>query len=79
MTRILSLVALDESVPTGVRETGVSKDHEQLFICPLCNGTQLIVKWKRAKLSEHPEVEELPTTELCPMCDGSGNLLGPSD
>ena len=57
----------------------MGRDQRRLYICPLCNGAQVIVKWKRAKLSEHPEVEELPTTELCPMCDGSGNLLGPSD
>jgi len=57
----------------------VSKDQRRLYICPQCNGAQVIVKWKRAELGDHPETYELPTTEICLMCDGSGQILGPSD
>lgn len=56
----------------------MSKDQRCLYICPHCNGAQVIVKWKRAKLDQHPEVDELPTTQICPMCDGSGHILEPS-
>jgi DnaJ-class molecular chaperone len=56
----------------------VGKDQRRLYTCPQCGGTQVIVKWKRADVDEHPEVQEVQTTELCPTCDGSGHVLGPS-
>lgn len=71
--------ALGESVLAGLGEGDVSKDQRRLYICPHCDGTQVIVKWKRAELTDNPENHDLPTTELCPMCDGSGHVLGPSD
>jgi hypothetical protein len=57
----------------------VSKDQRRLYICPQCDGAQVITKWKRAELDEDPGMRELPTTEICLMCDGSGQILGPSD
>jgi hypothetical protein len=54
---------------------GVGKDDRRLYICPECNGSQVVVKWKRADVGEE---QEIATTELCPTCDGSGQILGPS-
>lgn len=53
----------------------MGKDDRRLYICPQCNGSQVVVKWKRADLDEE---QEIATTELCPTCDGSGQILGPS-
>ncbi|MEO7194445.1 MAG: hypothetical protein ABIZ05_06425 [Pseudonocardiaceae bacterium] len=56
---------------------GGSKDERRLYVCPQCNGAQVVTKWEQADLTDHPEVEEIQTTELCPTCDGSGQILGP--
>jgi DnaJ-class molecular chaperone len=56
----------------------VGKDDRRLYTCPQCDGAQVITKWKRADLTDDPEVQEIQTTELCPTCDGSGQILGPS-
>ncbi len=56
----------------------MGKDQRRRYICPQCNGTQVIMKWKRATLDGHPEVQEIQTMENCPTCDGSGQLLGPA-
>jgi len=53
----------------------VGKDDRRLYICPECDGSQVVVKWKRADVGEE---QEIATTELCPTCDGSGQILGPS-
>lgn len=56
--------------------SGVSKEQRRLYICPQCNGARVIPKWQQANLTDHPEVAEIQTTELCPTCDGSGQILG---
>lgn len=53
----------------------MGKDQRRLYICPQCNGAQVIVVWKRADVDDR---QELPMTESCPTCDGSGQILGPS-
>lgn len=53
----------------------MGKDERRLYTCPQCNGSQVVVKWKRADVGDEQEVA---TTELCPTCDGSGQILGPS-
>lgn len=55
----------------------MGKDDRRLYICPQCGGTQVIIRWDQANLTEQPGVEEIPTTQLCPTCDGSGHILGP--
>jgi DnaJ-class molecular chaperone len=66
---------------TGIRSlgrwsgAGVGKDDRRLYTCPECGGSQVVVKWKRADVGEE---QEIATTELCPTCDGSGQILGPS-
>jgi DnaJ-class molecular chaperone len=52
----------------------VGKEQRRLYTCPQCGGSQVIVKWKRADLGEQQEAQ---TTETCPTCDGSGQILGP--
>jgi DnaJ-class molecular chaperone len=54
----------------------VGKEQRRLYVCPQCNGAQMIIEWKRAQLSDHPEVEEVQATEICPACDGAGQILG---
>jgi DnaJ-class molecular chaperone len=54
---------------------GVGKDDRRLYTCPQCHGSQVIVKWKRAEVDEE---QQRATTELCPTCDGSRQILGPS-
>lgn len=56
----------------------MGKDQRRLSICPQCYGAQMIIKWKRANLRDHPEVQEIQTAENCPICDGSGQILGPT-
>ena len=56
----------------------MGKDQRRLYTGPQCGGTQVIVKWKHADLDEYSEVQEVQTMELCPTCDGSGHILGPS-
>ncbi len=56
----------------------MGKDQRRLSICPQCNGAQVIMKWKRANLDGHPEIQEIQTRENCPTCDGSGQILGPA-
>jgi hypothetical protein len=50
----------------------VDKDQRSLYVCPQCNGAQVVMKWKRAQLDDHPEVPEIQTLEDCPTCDGLG-------
>ena len=61
--------------PALAEGSGVGKDERRLYTCPQCNGSQVVVKWKRAEVDEE---QEIATTELCPTCDGSGQILGPS-
>jgi hypothetical protein len=56
----------------------MGNDRRRLHICPHCNGAQVIMEWKRTSLQGHPEVQEIPTAENCPTCDGSGQILGPT-
>ncbi len=56
----------------------MGKDQRRLYVCPHCNGTRVIMKWKRSRLHGHPEVQEIQTKENCPTCDGSGQILGPT-
>jgi ssDNA-binding Zn-finger/Zn-ribbon topoisomerase 1 len=56
----------------------MGKDQRRLAICPQCNGAQVIIKWKRANLNDHPGVQEIQTAENCPICDGPGQILGPT-
>jgi hypothetical protein len=60
---------------SGGAGADVGKDDRRLYICPECNGSQMVVRWKRADVGEE---QEIATTELCPTCDGSGQILGPS-
>lgn len=57
--------------------SGVGKDQRRVYTCPQCNGAQVITTWKRADLDGDPETQEIQTTEDCPTCDGSGQILGP--
>jgi DnaJ-class molecular chaperone len=54
----------------------MGKEQRQLHTCPTCSGARVITTWKRAQLDNHPEVQEILTTEDCPICDGSGQILG---
>ncbi|MGH3916611.1 MAG: hypothetical protein ACRDTC_24845 [Pseudonocardiaceae bacterium] len=56
----------------------MGKEQRRLYTCPQCGGAQVITKWKRADLADDPDVQEVATTELCPTCDGAGQILGPS-
>jgi hypothetical protein len=60
------------------RAVGMGKDQRRLYLCPQCHGAQVTMEWKRASLNGHSEVQEIRTTENCPTCDGSGQLLGPA-
>jgi RNA polymerase subunit RPABC4/transcription elongation factor Spt4 len=53
----------------------VGEENRRLYVCPQCGGTQVITVWKAADVAGEPEVA---TSELCPVCDGSGQVLGPN-
>ncbi|MGH3808463.1 MAG: hypothetical protein ACRDRU_17945 [Pseudonocardiaceae bacterium] len=56
---------------------GMGKDQRRLYVCSQCHGIQVMMEWKHASLRGHPDVQEIRTMENCPICDGSGQLLGP--
>jgi len=37
---------------SGVSGASVGKDDRRLYTCPQCNGSQVVVKWKRADVDE---------------------------
>ena len=53
----------------------MAKDDRRLYVCPMCGGAQTVTEWKAADVEGEPEVQ---VTDLCPTCDGAGQVLGPA-